>query len=222
MPVRRPLGPRSPQALPRVVPQPTSTPLPPRTPEAPRGRPAQVTSRQPRDQHPVRPARAPALGGHAVRPDPPESPQLSQPRGQVPPRPASAPRTGTPASRPQTLVVPALLEAGLTTSGPARIWTEAKPGRHVIVFVIIIIVRRVRRRLQREPIPCLPSTTLLQGFPSSHPLASSGLFRVLPLLVLLRGDPTRGSARRVLRDRWPGEFKIPQPLGTNENPNSKN
>jgi hypothetical protein len=40
----------SPQALPRVVPQPASTPLPPRTPEAPRGRPAQATSRQLRDQ----------------------------------------------------------------------------------------------------------------------------------------------------------------------------
>ena len=57
--------------------------------------------------------------GHAVRPDPPESPQLSRPRGQVPPRPASALRTGTPASRPQTLVAPAHLEVGLTTPGPA-------------------------------------------------------------------------------------------------------
>jgi hypothetical protein len=58
-------------------------------------------------------------GGHAVRPGPPESPQLSWPRGQVPPRPASTPRTGILASRPQTLVVPAHLEAGLTTPSPA-------------------------------------------------------------------------------------------------------
>jgi hypothetical protein len=64
--------------------------------------------------------------------------------------------------------------------------------------------------------------TLLQGFPSPHPLASSGLFHVLLLLFLLRGDPPCGSAHRVLRDRWPGEFKTPQPLGTNENPNGKN
>jgi hypothetical protein len=68
-------------------------------------------------QLPVRPARAPALGGHVVRLDPLESPQLSRPRGQVPPRPASAPRTGTPASRPQALGALAHLEAGLTTSG---------------------------------------------------------------------------------------------------------
>jgi hypothetical protein len=40
VPAGRPLGPRSPQALPKVAPQPASTPLPPRTPEAPRGRPA--------------------------------------------------------------------------------------------------------------------------------------------------------------------------------------
>jgi hypothetical protein len=83
------------------------------------GRPARGTSRQSRDQPLVQLARALALGGHAVRPDPSESPQLSRPRGQVPPRPASAPRTGTPVSRPQTLVAPAHLEAGLTTSGPA-------------------------------------------------------------------------------------------------------
>jgi hypothetical protein len=119
VPAGRPLGPQSPQALPKVAPQPASMPLPPRTPEAPRGRPAQASSRRPRDQPPVRPARALALGGHAVRPDPPESPQLSRPRGQVPPRPASAPRTGTLVSRPQTLVVPARLETGLATPGPA-------------------------------------------------------------------------------------------------------
>jgi hypothetical protein len=85
-----------------------------------------------------------------------------------------------------------------------RVRAEAKPGHHVVIFVVVIIivvvVRRVRRRLQREPVPRLPPTMLLQGFPSSHPLTSSGLFRVLLLLVLLRGEPTRGSVRRVLRD----------------------
>jgi hypothetical protein len=76
-------------------------------------------------------------------------------------------------------------------------------GRHVMVFVIIIVVvvvRRLRRRLQQEPIPRLPPTTLLQGFLSSHPLASSGLFCGLLLLFLLYGEPTRGSVRRVLQD----------------------
>jgi hypothetical protein len=100
VPVGRPLGPRSPQALPRVAPLPASAPFPPRTTEAPRGRPAQASSRRTRDRPPVWPARAPALEGHAVQPDPPESPQSSRPRGQVPPRPASAPRTGTLVSRP--------------------------------------------------------------------------------------------------------------------------
>jgi hypothetical protein len=57
---------------------------------------------------------------------------------------------------------------------------------------------------------------------SPHPLAISGLFRVLLLLFLLCGEPTHGSVRRVLQDRWPGEFKTPQPLRTNKNPNSKN
>jgi hypothetical protein len=115
----RPLGPRSLQALLRVAPLPASAPLLPWAPEAPRGRPAQASSRRPRDRSPVRPARAPALGGHAVRPDPPESPQSSRPRGQVPPRPASAPWTGTLASRPQALMVPTHLEAGSATPGPA-------------------------------------------------------------------------------------------------------
>jgi hypothetical protein len=50
---------------------------------------------------------------------------------------------------------------------------------------------------------------------------SSGLFRVLFLLFLLYGEPTHGSVRHVLRDRWPGDFKTPQPLRTNKNPNSK-
>jgi hypothetical protein len=122
VPVGRPLGPLSPQALPRAAPPPASAPFLPRTPEAPRERPAQASSRRPRDRPPVQPARVPALGGQADRPDPPESQQLSRPRGQVPPRPASAPRIGTLVSRPQALVVPAHLEAGSATpslaSGP--------------------------------------------------------------------------------------------------------
>jgi hypothetical protein len=97
-------------------------------------------------------------------------------------------------------------------------------GRHVVVHVIIIIVvvvRRLRRRLPRESVPLLPPTTPLQGFPSPHPLAGPGLFRVL-LLFLLRGDPPRGSAHRVLRDRWQGGLGKPQPLETNGNPDGKN
>jgi hypothetical protein len=119
VPAGRPLGPRSPQALPRVAPLPASGPLPPWALEAPKGRPAQASSRRSRDQPPVQPARALALGGQVDRPDPLESPQLSRPRGQVPPRPASAPRTGTLVSRPQALMVPAHLGAGSATPGPA-------------------------------------------------------------------------------------------------------
>jgi hypothetical protein len=58
----------------------------------------------------------------------------------------------------------------------------------------------------------------LQGFPSPHPLVGPGLFRVL----LLRGDPPRGSAHRVLRDRWQGGLVKTQPLETNGNPDGKN
>jgi hypothetical protein len=101
VPAEKPLGPQSPQALPRVAPLPASASLPPRAPEVPRGQPALASSQRPRHQPPVRSARAPALGGQANQPDPPESPQLSRPRGQVPPRPASAPRTGTLVSRPR-------------------------------------------------------------------------------------------------------------------------
>jgi hypothetical protein len=123
-------------------------------------------------------------------------------------------------------VVPAHLEASLTTLAQPRIRAKAKSGHHVVVLIIIIIiiivvVGCVRRRLQREPVPFLPPTTLLQGFPSPHPLAGSGLFRVLFLLIPLCGKPMRGSARRVLRDRWPGGFKVPKPLGTNKNPKGK-
>jgi hypothetical protein len=60
-----------------------------------------------------------ALEAYDVLCDPLESQQLSRPRGQVPPRPASAPRIGTLVSRPQALMVPAHLEAGPATPGPA-------------------------------------------------------------------------------------------------------
>jgi hypothetical protein len=119
VPMGRPLGPLPPQALPKVAPPLASTLFPPRTPEAPRERPAQASSRWPRDQPPVRLARAPALEGRADRPDLPESQQLPRRRGQVPPRPASAPQIGTLVSRPQALMVPAHLEAGSATPGPA-------------------------------------------------------------------------------------------------------
>jgi hypothetical protein len=115
----RPPGPRPLQALPRVAPLPTLAPPPPRAPETPKGRPAQASSRWPEDQLPVQPARAPALGGQADRPDSPESPQLPRLRGQVPPRPVPAPRTGTLVSRPQILMAPAHLEAGSATPDPA-------------------------------------------------------------------------------------------------------
>jgi hypothetical protein len=62
----------------------------------------------------------------------------------------------------------------------------------------------------------------LQGFPSPHPLAGPGLFRILLLLFLLRGDPPRGSVHRVLRDRWQGGLVKLQPLETNGNPDGKN
>jgi hypothetical protein len=119
VPMGRPLGPLSPQALPRVAPPPALAPFPPRTPEAPRERSDQASSRQPRDLPPVRPARAPALRRQAGQPDPPESQQLSRLRGQAPPRPASAPQIGTLVSQPQALMVPAHLEASSTTPGPA-------------------------------------------------------------------------------------------------------
>jgi hypothetical protein len=62
----------------------------------------------------------------------------------------------------------------------------------------------------------------LQCIPSPHPLAGPGLFRVLLLLFLLRGDPPRGSIHLVLRDRWQGGLIEPQPLETNRNPDGKN
>jgi hypothetical protein len=119
VPMGRPLGPLSPQALPRVAPPPASTAFPPRTPEAPRERPARASSRRPRDLPLVQPARTPALGGQADRPDPLDSQQLSRPKVQVPPRPASAPWIGTLVSRPQALRVLAHLEAGPATPVPA-------------------------------------------------------------------------------------------------------
>jgi hypothetical protein len=49
----RPLGPRSPQALPKIAPLPASAPLPPRAREAPKRRPAQASLRRPEDQPPL-------------------------------------------------------------------------------------------------------------------------------------------------------------------------
>ena len=98
-------------------------------------------------------------------------------------------------------------------------------GHHVdilVIIIVVVVVRRLKRQLPREPVPLLSPTTLLQGFTSPHPLVGLGLFGVLLLLFLLRGDPPRGSAHRVLRDWWQGEFKTPQPLGRNRNPNGKN
>jgi hypothetical protein len=99
-------------------------------------------------------------------------------------------------------------------------------GRHVvaliIIIIIVVVIRRLRRRLPQEPVPLLPPTAPLQGFPSPHPLAGLGLFRILLLLFLLRGDPPRGSVHRVLRDRWQGGLVKPQPLETNGNPDGKN
>jgi hypothetical protein len=98
-------------------------------------------------------------------------------------------------------------------------------GRHVVVLVIIVVivvVRRLRRWLPLEPASLLPPTAPLQGVPSPHPLASSSLFRVLLLLLLLRSDPPRGSVHRVLRDRWQGRLVTPQLLQTNGNPGCEN
>jgi hypothetical protein len=84
VPTGRPLGPRSPQAPPRFAPLPASAPFPLWAPGAPKGRPAHATSRRPKDQPPVRPARATACGGQAGRPDSPGSPQLPWPRSSTP------------------------------------------------------------------------------------------------------------------------------------------
>jgi hypothetical protein len=119
VPAGRPFGPRSPQAPPRFAPLPVSAPFPLRKPGAPKGRPAHATSRRPKDQPPVRPARATDLGGQASRSDSLGSPQLPRPRGQVPPQPAPALRTGTLMSRPQIPTAPAHSGAGSTTPGPA-------------------------------------------------------------------------------------------------------
>jgi hypothetical protein len=61
-PAGRPLGPRSPQAPPRIALLPTPAPPPPRAPKAPKGRPSQASSRWPEDQLHVQPAWATALG----------------------------------------------------------------------------------------------------------------------------------------------------------------
>jgi hypothetical protein len=119
VPAGRPLGPRSPQALPRFAPLLASAPSPPRAPGAPKGRFAQAQSRRPEDQPPVRTARATALRGQAGRPDSPGSPQLPRPRGQVPPQPAPVLRTGALMSRPRMPTTPTHSGAGSTTPGPA-------------------------------------------------------------------------------------------------------
>jgi hypothetical protein len=215
----RPLGPRPPQAPPRFAPLPASAPSPPRAPGASKGRSAQVQSRRPEDQPPVRPARATTLGGQAGRPDSPGSPQLPRPRGPVPPRPAPVLRTRTLMSRPLIPTAPAHSRLARRPLAQPQIRAEAKAGRHVIVFVIIIVVvvRRLRRRLPRKPVPLLLPTTPLQGIPSPHPLASPSLFRILLLLLPLRGDPPRGSVHRVLRDRWQRRLVKPQLLETDGN-----
>jgi hypothetical protein len=118
-PMGRPLGPQSPQALPRFAPLPASAPSPPRAPGAPKGRSAQAQSRRPEDRPPARPARATALGARAGRPDSLGSPQLPRPRGQVPPQPTPVLWTGTLMSRPQIPTAPAHSGAGSTTPGPA-------------------------------------------------------------------------------------------------------
>jgi hypothetical protein len=115
----RACGPRSPRALPRFAPLPASAPSPPRAPEAPKGRSAQMRSRRPEDQPPMRPARATALGGQAGRPDSPGALQLPRPGGQVPPQPAPVLRTGTLMSRPRIPTAPAHSGASSTTPGPA-------------------------------------------------------------------------------------------------------
>jgi hypothetical protein len=69
VPAGRPLGPRSPRALPRFAPLPASAPSSPQAPGAPKGRFVQAQSRRPEDQPPVRPARATTLGGQAGRPN---------------------------------------------------------------------------------------------------------------------------------------------------------
>jgi hypothetical protein len=231
VPEGRPLGPRSQQAPLKVAPQSASTPLPPRTPEALGGQPAQASSRWPRDRPPVRPARAPALGGMRFGLTPRSHPNYFGQGVKYPlgPPPLLGPGPWCPDPK-HWWCQPTWRLAWRPLAQP-RVRAEAKSGHHVVIFIIIIIIiiiiivvvviRRLRRRLQREPIPCLPPTTLLQGFSSSHPIASSGLFCVLLLLFLLLGEPMRGSVRRVLRDRRQGELKTSQPLRTNENPNSE-
>jgi hypothetical protein len=89
-------------------------------------------------------------------------------------------------------------------------------GGHVVVFIIVVVIRRLRRRLPREPIPLLPTMKPFQGVSSPRPLAGSSILRVLLLLPLLRGDPPRSSVHRVLRDRWQGRLVRPYLLETDE------
>jgi hypothetical protein len=157
VPAGRPLGPRSPQALPRIASLPASVPFPPRAPEVPKGRLAQAPSRRPEDPPPVQPARAAAPGGQANWPDSLESPQLPRPRGRVPPQPVPAPRTETLTSRPQIPTAPAHLEAGSTTPGPASDPGQGQDGPPC---------RRPRHHHHRRRRKASPATAPLGARPS--------------------------------------------------------
>jgi hypothetical protein len=74
------------------------------------------------------------------------------------------------------------------------------------MFIIVVVVRRFRRRLPREPLPLLPTMELFLGVSSPHPLAGLGLLRVLLFLLLLRGNPPRCSVHRILRDSRQGRL----------------
>jgi hypothetical protein len=103
---------------------------------------------------------------------------------------------------------------------------EAKAGSHVvflvIIFIIVIVVGRFRWRLPREPLPLLLATKLFQGISSPPPLAGPGLLRVLLFLLLLHGNPPRGSVHRIPRDPWQGRLVPSHLLKKGENPNRKN
>jgi hypothetical protein len=47
-----------------------------------------------------------------------------------------------------------------------QIRADAKASSHIVVFVIVFVVRRFRRRLPREPIPLLPTMEPFLGVPS--------------------------------------------------------
>jgi hypothetical protein len=121
--------------------------------------------------------------------------------------------------RPMSYGAKGVLARCLVSVGPT---TTAKASSEGWRLHLRPNIRRLRRRLPREPVPLLPPTAPLQGVPSPYPLVSPGLFRVLLLLLLLRGDPSCGSVHRVLRDRWQGGLVKPQLLETNGNPDGEN